>query len=304
MTFDFYTGDNYFQTDGGSFWVDVAVNCIGAFVGFTLSLLIYRHQIKRDNQKSEEEKQATYKAQLIYFATVAETFVKDAKQQLVLMNEYIEEQKKEPSDLKLLKKVPTYDFTRLLNNDNKDVLEAWMKNVTENDNITQYRKATGSIDKVEAIIQELHRLYKLRTESNFEKLYQVKTMVDHLPDRLSSIALEVYNQLGEQRRNDPFYKMVNTQIGIYSGLVEDKTSTLKRFMDKLIEPTLIEFYNNYRDNKHTDEIANLCKKARVKFHEAEQDMSNFVEELGAFNNKIAPFISTVENFVAKVRTFT
>lgn len=304
MKFYFYIGDNYFQTDGGSFWVDLAVNCIGAFVGFTFSLLLYRHQIKRYNQKGEEEKQATYKAQLIYFATVAETFIKDAKQQILLMNKYIEEQKKEPSDLKLLKKVPTYDFTRLLNNDNKDVLEAWMKNVSDTDNIAQYRKATGSIDKVEAIIQELQRLYKLRTESNFEKLYQVKTMVDHLPDRLSSIALEVHNQLGEQRHNDPFYKMVNTQIGIYSGLVDDKTNTLKIFMDKLIEPTLIEFYNNYRDNKHTDEIANLCKKARVKFHEAEQDMSNFVVELSAFNDKIAPFISTVENFIAKVRTFT
>lgn len=315
MTFDFYTGDNYFQSDSGSFWIDTAVNCIGAFVGFTLSLLIYRHQIKSDKIKEaeqiervkikdKEEKQANYKAQLIYFAAVADTFIKDAKQQLKIMNDYIKEQSKEPTDLKLLKKVPTYDFNRLLNNDNKDVLESWMKNVPDLDNIAQYRNATRAIDRVEAIIQELHRLYRHRTEANFEKLYQVKTMVDHLPDRLSSIALEVFNQLGEQRHTDPFYLMVNNQIRMYSILVEDKTATLKLFMDKLIEPTLLEFYNNYRDNKFTDEIASLCKKARVKFHEAEQDMSSFVVELNELNNKVAPFISTVEGFVSKVQTFT
>lgn len=303
MTFDFYTGDNYFQTDGGSFWLDLAVNCLGAFVGFTFSLLIYRHQIRRDNRKEAEDKQATYKAQLTYFAAVAETFVKDAKQQISLMNEYIKEQEKEPTDLKLLKKVPTYDFTRLLNNDNKDVLESWMKNVKEKDNITQYRNATGAIDKVEAIIQELHRVYNLRIKTNFEKLLDVKTMVDHLPDRLSSIGLELFNKLGDQRHQDPFYQMVNKQIDIYSQLVE-RQSTLKVFMDKLIEPTLNEFYLNYTTNKYTDEIAMLCKKARVKFHEAEEDMTNLSKELTMFNDKISPFILTIENFVSKVRTFT
>jgi hypothetical protein len=303
MTFDFYTGDNYFQTDGGSFWTDLAVNCLGAFVGFTLSLLIYRHQIKRDNRKQEEEKQSTYKAQLVYFAAVAETFIKDAKQQFILMNDYIKEQAKEPTDLKTLRKVPTYDFTRLLNNDNKDVLESWMKNVSDKDNITQYRSATGAIDKVEAIVQELHRVYHLRITTNYDKLFEVKTMVDHLPDRLSSIGLELFNSLGEQRHKDPFYLMVNKQIGIYSQLVESQ-STLKGFMDKLVEPTLNEFYLNYTANKYTDEIATLCKKARVKFHEVEEDMTNLGKELVTFNDKIAPFISTVENFISKVRTFT
>lgn len=303
MTFDFYTGDNYFQTDGSSFWTDLAVNCLGAFVGFTLSLLIYRHQIKRDNRKQEEEKQSTYKAQLVYFAAVAETLIKDAKQQFTLMNDYIKEQAKEPTDLKTLRKVPTYDFTRLLNNDNKDVLEAWMKNVSDKDNITQYRSATGAIDKVEAIVQELHRVYHLRITTNYDKLFEVKTMVDHLPDRLSSIGLELFNILGEQRHNDPFYIMVNKQIGIYSQLVESQ-STLKGFMDKLVEPTLNEFYLNYTANKYTDEIATLCKKARVKFHEIEEDMTSLCKELVTFNDKIAPFISTVENFISKVRTFT
>jgi hypothetical protein len=242
-------------------------------------------------------------AQLIYFAAVAETFVRDAKQQLSLMNDYIKEQVKEPTDLKILKKVPTYDFTRLLNNDNKDVLESWMKNVSVSDNITQYRNATGAIDKTEAIVQELQRVYKHRIEGNFEKLYQVKTMVDHLPDRLSSIGLELFNTLGEQRHKNAFYLMVNEKIGIYSQLVESQ-STLKGFMDKLIEPTLLEFYNNYRTNKYTDEIAILCKKARVKFHEVEEDMTSFVAELKLFNEKIAPFISILEDFVSKVRTFT
>ncbi|MEO6302868.1 MAG: hypothetical protein ABIP51_06825 [Bacteroidia bacterium] len=188
---DFYFGDNYFQNQDSSFWTDVLINCIGAFVGFFFSLTIYRHQIKSDKQKENKHRADTYKGLLRYFSSVISTFVKDANQQLKLLDTYITEQLKDSWDLKILPRIPTNDFTRLINNDNKEVFEAWINNVHDKDNIDQYRKATASIDIIEGVIQELHRIYKYRIEKNYTKLYEVKLTVDNLPDRLSSIALEI-----------------------------------------------------------------------------------------------------------------
>jgi hypothetical protein len=294
-----YFGDNYFSNQDTSFWTDVLINCIGAFVGFFLSLTIYRHQIKKDKRKENNHRDETYKGLLRYFSSVIDTFEKDSVQQLKLLEIYIADQLKDTWDLKILPRIPTNDFTRLINNDNKEVFEAWINNVSDLDNIAQYRKVTASIDIIEGVIQELHRIYKYRIEKNHSKLYDVKLMVDNLPDRLSSIALKIYNSDGEERLTNSFYHMINSYIGIYGQLLEENAN-IKRFMDELIGPTLREFYENYRDNPHTDEIATMCKKARVKFHEVEVDMTAMANDFKKVRGKIEPSILVLQNFVIKV----
>ncbi|MEO6302869.1 MAG: hypothetical protein ABIP51_06830 [Bacteroidia bacterium] len=93
--------------------------------------------------------------------------------------------------------------------------------------------------------------------------------------------------------------MINSYIGVYGQLLEENAN-IKRFMDELIGPTLREFYENYRDNPYTDEIATMCKKARVKFHEVEVDMTAMANDFKKIRGKIEPSISVLQNFVAKV----
>ena len=50
--------ENYFQGgDGNSICWDIMTNCIGAFVGFGLSILIYSHQIKKEKKQDKAEKE-------------------------------------------------------------------------------------------------------------------------------------------------------------------------------------------------------------------------------------------------------
>src|ERR1700739_3793448 len=81
---NYYDGDN-----NNSFLLDVLTNCIGAFVGFGLSLLIYSHQIKKQKEKEQNEGEQRNKNWLKYYSELIRKNLAVAEKNFKLLDNYI-----------------------------------------------------------------------------------------------------------------------------------------------------------------------------------------------------------------------
>ncbi len=306
----FNFGDNYVQGDDSSIVWDILTNCIGAFVGFGLSILIYSHQITKEKDKEKErvekekEKERVETAQkdkdlLKYYSELIRKNLSVGNRNLALIDEYIKNQEKDLTNLMVLPRVPSHDFTRLINVDNKGVFEAWVNNFKETETIKQYQKTNSAVDILDGVIKEVHRMHNTVIEHSYKKMLSIKEIVDNLPDRLSVILNELGKELGEERHNDKYYTTLDGFVIVYGNLAKEGAD-ISRFIDEFVTPLIKEIGAKFAHYPYAMEIMISCKKSRVKINEVKTDIQTMVNDFKKINGKVAESIQILESTNTKI----
>ncbi|MBI3520148.1 MAG: hypothetical protein HY062_12450 [Bacteroidetes bacterium] len=255
----FNFGDNYSQgSDDSSIGWDILTNCIGAFVGFGLSLLIYAHQIKKEKDKEKAENEQKDKNLLKYYSELIRKNLSVGNRNLTLVEEYIEKQEKDLTNLMVLPRVPSHDFTRLINVDNKGVFEAWINNFKEADSIKQYQKTNSAVDILDGVVNEVHRMHKTVIEHSYKKMLAIKEIIDNLPNKLSVILSELAKELKEERHKNEYYTTLDSFVVVYGKLAQEGAD-MSRFIDEFVTPLLKDLNAKFPSYPYSMEIMMDCK---------------------------------------------
>lgn len=295
----FNFGDNYTQGDDSSIGWDILTNCIGAFVGFGLSLLIYAHQIKKEKEKEKAENEQKDKDLLKYYSELIRKNLSVGNRNLTLVEEYIEKQEKDLTDLMVLPRVPSHDFTRLINVDNKGVFEAWINNFKETDSIKQYQKTNSAVDILDGVVNEVHRMHKTVIEHSYKKMLSIKEIIDNLPNKLSVILSELAKELKEERHKNEYYTTLDSFVIVYGKLAQERAG-MQRFIDEFITPLLKELNAKFPSYPYSMDIMMDCKKSRVKINEVKTDIQTMVNDFKKIKGKVAESIQILESTNTKI----
>ena len=272
---------------------------LGAFLGFGFSLWLYYKQNKREKKKEENKKKRHYIDLLKYYRELLLSIVGAYEKQLILIDEFIPKQEKNLTILVPLNQVATEDFTRLKNIDNRGTFEAWIDTFKTGDTIKQYKNTNSALDFLEGTRLEIDRIYRTNTKHCYEQLMQAKQIIDHIPDRLASIAHQMAQELGESRWQNDIYKTIDSYFKVYTELTSN-IADFEEINEKYLAPLLKIFLTEYSDFLYSDEITMLCKKARVKLQDVRFEMENLIQELEKMRERTSKSLSVVNSAIERI----
>jgi len=281
----------------------VLLTFLGAFLGFGFSLWIYYKQNKKDKRKEEDQKKKHFKDLLRYYRELLLSVVGVYEKQLNLIDEFISKQKKNLTVLIPLNQIATEDFIRLKNIDNRGTFEAWITIFKSEDTIKQYKTTNSALDFLEGTRLEIDRIYQTNTKHCYEQLMQAKQIIDHIPDRLASIAHQMAQELGESRWENDIYKTINSYFKVYADLTTN-IADFEKINENYLAPLLELFLKKYSDFIYSDEITMLCKKARVKLQGVRFEMGNIIEELEKTRERTSKSLSIINTAIQRINNIS
>jgi hypothetical protein len=263
----------------GSFWSDLLIAFIGSFFGFGFALLIYYRQIREDRKRREWERVSNFYRLLIYYQELISSIVESFTKQVKLVDTFIIEQEKDTLDLKILHRIHSNDFSRIKQIDILGVFEAWGYFFREDINsISKYKNTNAALDFLEGTVEEISRIYESNTKDCYDRLMVIKSIIDHIPDALSSHGLTISNNLGEERWNNSSYIFLDKSIKKYQIFLQEKAN-IHKINEEFLKPLIQECLTTFKTEPYANEILNLCKKARTKLHDVSMEVENLVTEL-------------------------
>jgi len=270
------------------FWV-----FLGAFLGFGFSLVLYYKQIKKDKEKEKNDREQNFKNLLVYYRQLIESVKKASYKQLDFIDSFIQKQEEDHIDLQGLAIVATNDFGRLANIDNRGVFEAWTHFFVESDSIKTYKNTNASLDFLEGTFKEMIRIHYDHTKDMYSQLMAIKDILDNLPDQLSTIAMNMANELGETRWQNELYVYIDSTIQKYHTLLEDGAD-IHKINKEFLVPLLEAFVSKYKTASFAPIILNSCKKIRVKLHHIENEVKNIIVQFKLVRERTKESLAILE----------
>lgn len=285
--------------DDKSAWFDIMTNCIGAFFGFTLSILIFITEQRLQRKKEFALKKEKDLSLLKYYSELIKKNISNAKKNLELLKTFIDLQSKDLTNLQALKRITSHDFTRLIAIDNKGVFDAWISTFENDDKIIQYRRTNSAIDNVDGIIQEVHRMHEKVIGDGVNDLLKVKNIIDAIPTTLTIICYELEKELGQWLHENDNFKSLNNFIKIYRALVNE-AAPISKFMEGFITPLLYYVNENYRDKLYSNELLVACQNSRMIVNDVKNDIQNLLEEYKKIDSPISESFKILETTITKI----
>jgi hypothetical protein len=280
-------------TDNSTFWSDLIVTLLGTFIGFGLSLWWY--YVQTENSKNEN-----YRNLLTYYQELITSIKERYDRQLKLIDEYVEKQEKDLLHLDGMNRITSNDFDRLKNIDNRGVFEAWVKFFNDADTIKKYKDTNSSLDFLEGSLKEINRIYESSTKEAYQELLVVKELIEGLLTKLSEIAREVAQALGEKRLESEFYIFLDSSIKKCQKLFEQEAS-LNKINSDFLEPLMKEYVNKWGKTPRALEILGNGKVARIKMNDAKYKISHLLEQLKAQRKRSEKAISVITTTEERIK---
>lgn len=280
-------------------WFDIMTNCIGAFFGFTLSILIFIAEQRLQRKKELKLKKEKDLSLLKYYSELIKNNIGNAKKNLELLWAFIDIQSKDLTSLQVLKRKPSHDFTRLITIDNKGVFDAWISTFENNDKIIQYRRTNSAIDNIDGIIREVHRMHEKVIGDGINDLLKVKNIIDAIPTTLTVICYELEKELGQWLYENDNFKKLNNFIKIYRALVSE-AAPISKFLESFITPLLYYVNENYRDKLYSNELLVACQNSRRILNDVKNDIQNLLEEYKKIDGPISESFKVLETTITRI----
>lgn len=294
MEIIFKFGEHYYEQGESSIILQVILTLLAGILGFGTSLFFFRKDIKKGKEQDIEKENKENQAWLKYFSHVLTGAVSTFNKQMELVDTFIEEQEKDYTTLQSLLRVPKNDFRRIHDIYSKDLFNAFGYTTNTSDWIKKYHNVQASLDFLEGTLFEMDRMHKRNVEHSYNLLLKVKENVDQIADQLASLLTEIERRLGNQKDNDEIYLGANKLLRTYRELVESG-APMTKFNQELLIP-LIMFFEPHRSSHVAEQLMLLCKQARMKLHEAGEEMKNTVEQFKIIKKKTEEPLERVIQF--------
>ena len=292
-------GEHYYESNENTILIQILITAFGAFLGFGFALILYYLKNVSEKKKQKFKQTIENKNKLNYHRLLIENLIKTTNNQIKSINEYIEEQKKDFLNVIPPKQVATNDFKRLVNINN-DIFESL--NTLNKDNIAwieDLKKLHTTTDYVEGVFSEIFRMTTNHLKDCYTKASDIKQKIELIPDRLSSFAFYLRQQLGDKRWDNDLYVFVDATIKQYSVQVEAKADFNKINRDYL-DPMLNTIVEYYQTEPFFEEVMFLAKNARVKMNDIETDVNNMISEMQQIKQELEKSLIKIEESVEKI----
>lgn len=292
-------GNYYYETSDSPIWLQFALTVLGAFLGFGFALLIYYKSIRREKAEEERKQQLESHNKLQYHKLLIENLIKTTKTQIESIEKYKIEQEKDLLNVIPTRQVVTNDFKRLVYI-NKEIFESFNNLYKNNtDWIEDLKKLHITIDYIDGILTEIYRINTNHLRDCYTKASDIKQNIELIPDRLSSFAFYLKNQLGEKRWENDLYVFVDAAIKQYRVLV-DANADFNKINNDYLDPMLNSILENFQNEPFFEEILFLAKKSRVKMNDIKADVKNMIQEMGIVKNELEKSLNKVDESIRKL----
>lgn len=292
-------GNHYYETSDSSIWLQFALTVLGAFLGFGFALLIYYKSIRREKTEEESKQQQESHNKLKYHKLLIENLIMTTKNQIELIEKYNVEQEKDLLNIIQTKQVVTNDFKRLVYI-NKEIFESFNNLYKNNtDWIEDLKKLHITIDYIDGILSEIYRMNNNHLKDYYIKASEIKQNIELIPDRLSSFAFNIKNQLGEKRWGNDLYIFVDNAIKQYLVLVNVKAD-FNKINNDYLDPLLNSILENFPNEPFFEEIKFLAKKSRVRMNDIKTDVKNMIQEMSRVKNELEKSLNKVDESIRKL----
>lgn len=273
----FFQFGEYYNEGGesASCW-QIFIEFIGATFGFGFALWLFYLQINKDRKKAEKQKLDSYRDLLLYYKELLISSINFFSRRLDDLDDYIERQEANIFNVEPLRLNVTNDFLRIKNIDNKGVFEAWTTLFSDANSIKQYKNNNAGTDFLEKHFVEIERMYNENSKHTYNQRSEVNNIIDHIPDTLAMMARRLRDSLGEVIKTNREYGIIQDYISNYSVLIQNRAS-LEEINQKFIHPLLVVYLEN-STFYNSDEIIMLCKKARVKLNNIQEEQKQSIKK--------------------------
>jgi|GEM_PF-4976701 hypothetical protein len=175
---------------------------IGAGVGVWGAFQIYRCQVKNDIQKAKDQKISNEQDFLDYYSLLLTDFKETVVNELENIQDFVDKQKQELSEVKSIYSTPKESFIRLKTIDHSQLFNAWSDLITDKDKILKYRRLQTMIDFIREKFDEIDGIYE-RTGSI------VMNYLNHLNTNMLMFDLRLDNFLIEYKKSNNIAGNIN-----------------------------------------------------------------------------------------------
>lgn len=262
MVFNF--GDNYYESQTGSFWLDLVVTSIGGLIGFLGALYIYRRTLKSDKRNYERIQEEEQKDALIYFyrlSTGAVLHLEDLYRQITA---YVKLQKENYSHIRRIEFTSNNDIHRIKQIDSLLIFKAYSKHFSSNSNwIIEFKKLYNLLDTIEGIENEIKRLDTENTGQMKQLSESIKNNIDTIRPKTVLITSSFFvNGIVPDIKQEEFKFLV--QILEQYQKLNQKALNLNDLADNFLQPIMRDLMEKYSKSDYYNDLMSIGQVARTQ----------------------------------------
>lgn len=289
MDFNFNFGSHYYESIGGSFWLDL----FSSFLGFGFALFIYYLTNRKNKQVFVEKQRAEDENRMRYYRLLISSLIQKINKQIRSIDDYQIEQEVDFLNVTVPKQIVTNDFKRLvsINKEVFDAINGLMDSNRKDGWIVDLQKLHSQIDYVEGMCNELKRISFDHLEVCRNNGQYVKSLLDLIPQKLYSFINNLKVEDEDQYKETLSFAIANDAMGNYKRMVIEAAN-----FDRINKEFLAPLINAILENKQEEdfeEVLFLAKGARVRMNDIINDGHNVEKEFLRIKDCLAESIQEI-----------
>lgn len=273
MDIIFKFGEHYYENPENSFWIQLLISAIGAFLGFAFALLGYYYKTKKDKRKERNKLLDESKNKIKYYLILIENIINIIEQQELRITQFIEFQRKDKLELATLKRTASNDFKRIHTIDSRGIFESLeLFSANEPNWIDEYKNLNSYLDYLEFASIDIYNIYDANYNEYFNEIKRISSLVENIPNRLSTIG---FNLSKEMNNKSDEYLFVDKFLNLYMKLV-DSDSKISNLNSKFIIPMLSELNEKLDKYSFAEEFSFYCQEIIRRIALLETEIEEFL----------------------------
>lgn len=287
---------DFFSNNSTEIWIAF----IGAFFGFGLALIIEAIIIAHNKGEEKEKLKEEMNNKVKYFTLLLDEIVSKTKRQSELVQECIDAQQANLIDPQPMRRISTSFFQRVRNIDNRGVFEALsdkFKNDTEW--TKKYAQLNSRLDFIEGVlIEELPRINKNTLNKSYNKLLDIKKIVDDLPNIMVQILIKK-TEFNLDENNDEEYRIIKQYYDLFIELSQNPDGSLTAVKEQIIEPMKAALEPHQRQ-VYIQSILMSCVNILVGINDVIRDNNQTIQSYTQILGTLRDPVSKIEGIISEI----
>lgn len=283
MDLIFKFGEHYYEGGDSSFWLQLTITFIGAFLGFLSALWVSN----KNARKLKLEK-------IEYLKVILDSILKSTKKQLSHFEEFITELKANPYHLNQAILLATNDVHRYLKFDTQ-VLFSYFLNISKsNSAIEDFNKINAYIDHFDLAFKLINTDVERYKNSTYKRQIFIKESIEKISNELANVLDGVSIDAPTNYRQRPDWIFLNQQILNYHSFIANGDSIddiLSNYVNPLRQGII---NNNYHHNLELNNILVSALNAYVAYNDIKVESEGLADDLEKIISKLEDTYNKLE----------
>lgn len=273
---------------------------LSSFLGFGFALLLYYIKQVSDRNMAKKVSKSEYQNKVKYFYSFIESISESTQKQINSIEKYCDRQKRDLLIIDTPDIVPSNDFERL-KYESQGYFDAlnFLRHSQADYWVTDLRELNSRVDYIEALFKEILRRSDIHTKICQEKQNAFKSDVETIPDKLSSLAFYLQQELGGKRFENEEYRIVNRMIMKYSELISN-SATFEQINIEFLDPLIKEILERYKNQPVLQEILFISKRARITLNDIKFESTQLIQEFEIIRKQLEKHNKRMEVLNVKI----